>query len=289
MKVLLVEDEFHTLLELKELVSEYKEGMEITALANSEEALKSCESENYQIALLDIEMPRKNGIELAMEIYRVLPEIKIAFVTAYNHFATEAFDAYAIDYILKPVRKQRLYKSLDRLVAACGEDKVSKIEINIKTFGKFEVTVDGEIVKWKRQKAYELCAFLVMHTNQPIHKEKIIDILFPEFSLSKATVQLHTAISYIRKLGIKIEYFNNSYRFVPDNATVDLAQFEAAIHEFKSVDLIEKKDLIRMKKILKSCSGDFYDEDGFSWSLSNKEHLKNQYRWLYKKYKENTG
>ena len=289
MKVLLVEDELHTLLALKELVSEYKDGIEINAIADSEEALKSCESENYQIALLDIEMPRKNGIELAMEIYRILPDIKIAFVTAYNHFATEAFDVYAIDYILKPVRQQRLYKSLDRLVAACGDKKESEKGIKIKTFGKFEVIIDGEIVKWKRQKAYELCAFLVMHTNEPVHKEKIIDVLFSEFSLSKATVQLHTTISYIRKLGLKIEYFNNSYRIVPDNVTIDLVEFEAAILEFKGIDRIEKRELVKMKKVLKSCSGDFYDEDGFSWSLPNKEHLKNQYRWLYKKYKEKTG
>lgn len=286
MKVLLVEDELHTLLELKEFVSEYNVGMAITAISDSQEALESCESENYQIALLDIDMPRKNGIELAMEIYRILPEIKIAFVTAYNHFATEAFDAYAIDYILKPVRKERLYKSLDRLVSACGEIKKNDIEVDIKTFGKFEVTIDGEIVKWKRQKAYELCAFLVMHYNQPIHKEKIIDILFPEYTLSKATVQLHTAVSYIRKLGIKIEYFNNSYRFVSDDAKLDLIQFEAAIIHFRGLDKIDRSSRQKMKKVLKSCSGDFYDEDGFSWALANKEHLKNQYRWLYKKYKE---
>lgn len=289
MKVLLVEDELHTLTELKDLVSTYKIEMCITALTDSEDALERCLHENFQIALLDIEMPRKNGIELAMEIYRILPDIKIAFVTAYNHFATEAFDAYAIDYILKPLRKERLYKSLDRLVAACGDITESEVEISIRTFGKFEVKVKGEIVKWKRQKAYELCAYLVMHYNKPIHKEKIIEILFSEYSLSKSTIQLHTAVSYIRKIGLRIEYFNNSYRFVPDGVKLDLIEFESLLVSFKGLVKLTSNDLKQLKHILKVYSGDFYGEDGFGWSLANKEYLKNKYRWLYKKFKDSSS
>ncbi len=289
MKVLVVEDEQHTLNEIKELVSLYKSDIKITAISDSEEAIQACLNEDYQIALLDIEMPRKNGIELAMEIYQILPEIKIAFVTAYNHFATEAFEAYAIDYVLKPIRKERLFKSLDRLVAACGDKAETEVDFKISTFGKFEVSVNGEIVKWKRQKAYELCAFLVMHFNKPIHKEKLIEVLFPEFTLSKATVQLHTTVSYIRKVGIKIEYFNNSYRFVPDGVKLDLLDFEQALAKFKGMNQLTSSDSKQLRRVLKMCSGDFYEEDAFVWSISNKEYLKNQYRMLYKKYKESTS
>src|SRR5699024_10415720 len=67
------------------------------------------------VLFLDIEMPNTNGLELAEKIIEVNPNIEIVFVTAYNEYAVQAFEVNALDYLLKPVKTERLAKTLARL------------------------------------------------------------------------------------------------------------------------------------------------------------------------------
>jgi DNA-binding LytR/AlgR family response regulator len=64
------------------------------------------------LVLLDIRMPGLSGIEVARRIGKAA---HIIFITAYDQYAIEAFDAGAIDYVLKPVQEDRLRKALDRV------------------------------------------------------------------------------------------------------------------------------------------------------------------------------
>ncbi|MCP3872727.1 MAG: response regulator transcription factor [Desulfobacteraceae bacterium] len=88
---------------------------ELTILGQAQngiEALSLIEQERPDIAFLDIKMPGMTGVEVAKKISGIC---KIVFITAYDHFAVQAFESEAVDYILKPVTQNRLEKTLIRL------------------------------------------------------------------------------------------------------------------------------------------------------------------------------
>jgi two-component system LytT family response regulator len=89
-------------------------GVEIVGEAGSgEEALAVIERTRPQLALLDLQMPGLGGLDV---VRRLPPDLLpvIAFVTAFDDFAIDAFELNAIDYVLKPARKERVEATLDR-------------------------------------------------------------------------------------------------------------------------------------------------------------------------------
>jgi len=116
MNILIVDDEINTLNEINFYVKKYNQFDFCVTSTNPFQALDEAEKTCFDIALLDIEMPGMNGLELAEQLINLFPHMRIAFITAYNSYATEAFDVNAIDYVLKPIREERIIKALDRLI-----------------------------------------------------------------------------------------------------------------------------------------------------------------------------
>jgi len=79
---------------------------------NGKEALQMVESLHPDIAFLDIKMPGLSGIEVAKKIAGLC---RIVFITAFDQYAVEAFESEAVDYLLKPVSKERLIHTMQRL------------------------------------------------------------------------------------------------------------------------------------------------------------------------------
>ena len=73
------------------------------------------ESENIDVVFMDISMPALNGIEAASRVFGINSSIKIIFLTAYEQYAIESFQANTVDYIIKPVTAKRLQHSLNKL------------------------------------------------------------------------------------------------------------------------------------------------------------------------------
>jgi two-component system LytT family response regulator len=90
------------------------EGVELAGeAASGEEAVTIIERERPHLALLDLQMPECGGLEVVRRVSRdILP--LVAFITAFDDFAVEAFELNAIDYLLKPVQRPRLQATLDR-------------------------------------------------------------------------------------------------------------------------------------------------------------------------------
>lgn len=74
------------------------------------------EDKQYHILLLDIEMPGINGVELAERIRKYDKGIQIVFVTGYMDYIAKGYDVDALNYLLKPVREEKLYEVLDKAV-----------------------------------------------------------------------------------------------------------------------------------------------------------------------------
>lgn len=112
MKVLIVDDEKPARDRLCQLVDDL-DGYEVAAqAANGHEALDRASEVKPDIVLLDIRMPGLDGIEAAHHLNAVDKPPAIIFTTAYDEYAVAAFDARAIGYVLKPVRRVKLEAAL---------------------------------------------------------------------------------------------------------------------------------------------------------------------------------
>ncbi len=113
MKVLIVDDEPSARERLRGLLAEIGSALEVAGEAgDGGEALRLIAKIQPDVVLLDIRMPRVDGIEAARQIARMPQPPAVIFTTAYDDYAVEAFEVGGIDYLLKPVRKQRLEAAL---------------------------------------------------------------------------------------------------------------------------------------------------------------------------------
>jgi len=112
MKVLVVDDEAPARARLCSMLDEIG-GYEVCAeAANGREALQQCEEKQPEVLLLDIRMPGMDGLEAARHLQSLQQPPAIIFTTAYNDYALQAFESHAVDYLLKPVRRERLDDAL---------------------------------------------------------------------------------------------------------------------------------------------------------------------------------
>jgi two-component system LytT family response regulator len=110
-RVLVVDDEEPARLLLTEILSRAPGVRVVRECANGFEALRAAAEDKPDAVFLDIEMPKLDGFEV-MELLD--PSVAVVFVTAYDQYAVKAFDAEAVDYVLKPFRVERILESLAR-------------------------------------------------------------------------------------------------------------------------------------------------------------------------------
>ncbi len=115
MRVLIVDDESPARARLRRLIEEL-EGVEVVGeAADGQAALEAQQRLHPDVLLLDIRMPGMDGMATARELARQTQPPAVIFTTAYGEHAIEAFEAEARDYLLKPVRKERLEQALSRV------------------------------------------------------------------------------------------------------------------------------------------------------------------------------
>lgn len=112
-RAVIADDELHLAEYLRDRLGELWPELVILPLAaNGPDALRMLEDEEPDFAFLDIRMPGLNGLEVAR---RACGAARFVFVTAYDQYAVEAFEAEAVDYLLKPVTERRLEQTVRRL------------------------------------------------------------------------------------------------------------------------------------------------------------------------------
>ena len=114
MKVLIADDEPMARERLRALLAEHPDLRLVAEAADGNTALDACAEHTPDIVLLDIAMPGLDGLEAARHLADFEPRPAVVFCTAYDEHALSAFDAAAVDYLVKPVRRERLAAALDR-------------------------------------------------------------------------------------------------------------------------------------------------------------------------------
>lgn len=117
LSVLVVDDEAPARARLRDLLADIAlevPNQVIAEAANGVLALAAMEGKTIDVVLVDIRMPKMDGIELARHLSLLEQPPAVIFVTAYDTYAVQAFELNAVDYLLKPVRSQRLVTALQK-------------------------------------------------------------------------------------------------------------------------------------------------------------------------------
>ena len=122
MRALIVDDERLARVELTKLLEKFPEIEIVGEASNGEEAIDKIEELNPELVFLDIQMPGMTGFEV-LEHLHLVPQI--IFVTAYDEYALKAFEANALDYILKPVELTRLEKAINKVIEQKEEESLN--------------------------------------------------------------------------------------------------------------------------------------------------------------------
>lgn len=113
MRVLLVDDETLALDRLRTFFEDIEDTEIVGEARNGDEALDKIAALGPDLVILDIQMPGRNGLRAAAAM-TTEPRPELVFVTAHEHYAPDAFDVDAADYLLKPVRFDRLRQAVER-------------------------------------------------------------------------------------------------------------------------------------------------------------------------------
>jgi DNA-binding LytR/AlgR family response regulator len=115
---LVVDDEAPALSDLAYLLDQDQRVGSVRTVGSGPDALRALEDGGTDVVFCDIKMPGLDGLDLARVLARFAEPPQVVFVTAYEQHAVDAFDLHATDYLLKPVRAQRLSEAVRRVLDA---------------------------------------------------------------------------------------------------------------------------------------------------------------------------
>lgn len=175
MKIIVVDDEKLVLSTLQKRIKEVSPESEVVAFDLSQDALEYAQANDVDIAFLDISMPVINGITLAKSLKKIHPQINVIFCTAHTDFMQDAIELHASGYLLKPATRESINKALGNLLYPAA---VRLPEVFVRTFGEFDIFIDGKAVTFNRQKAKEMLAYLVDMRCGVVSKKDLAAVLF---------------------------------------------------------------------------------------------------------------
>ena len=234
MNVICVDDERILMEDTVSMCRALPEVSEAMGFTRAADALEWLKSNPVDLALLDIDMPDMNGLELAIRIKNLSPDTAVIFLTGYAKYAVDAFALRASGYLLKPVSTDALAADVKYVCSIKGKPLPAKKQVSIRTFGGFEVYVNGQQVKFRMKKSKELLAYLVDRQGNSLTRPELSAILWEDRMYDRKQQKLLDV--YIRSLRntlaeYEIEHIfemrRGTLRVLPEAFDCDLYRFFA--------------------------------------------------------------
>lgn len=194
--------------------------------------------EELSYAFLDIQMRGMNGLEVAAQLKKIHPHVVLFFCTAYSEYAFDAFGLCAKGYLLKPIQAQEIERVLDEMILDWRESPSCLVkDIRIQTFGNFGVFVDNALLKFEREKAKELLAYLVDRRGSPVTTAQIATVLWEDAYDRKLKNKTTAIISSLRNTlkAAGIEYILIK---TWNNLALDVSKVKCDAYDFEKGDLL---------------------------------------------------
>lgn len=235
------------------------------------------------IAFLDIEMPKINGIELADQIMDIQDSINIIFVTAFSEYAVEAFRCHALDYLLKPVNKDRLEMTIKRISDIPVATHHLSHLVKVNCFGRLTVTIDEKALKFRTAKAEELFAYLIDNNGQPMHRNYIMDAFWCDYDGDRALVLFNTTLHYLKKafnqFGVKLNVIHQRGTYSLDMADME-CDAVSFCHQVGKLKNVTDDNVEECEKVLGLYIGNYLEQNDYEWTLQKRMTIKDQYAQL---------
>ena len=276
-RAIVVDDEPAAVGKLSDLLRDSELIAVVDGYTNPLEALDRITTESYDVVFLDIDMPGMDGITLANRILDIAAHVRIVFVTAYNQYAIEAFELHALDYLLKPVTKDRLKKTLARvqnIPKQTGGVRESRLKVHC--FGKLRVELeDGSYVKWRTKKTEELFAYLLDQNGAWVGKEKFLDLLWGNFLKPQGLTNLYTCIYQLRKT---LSDIGRPSLLVNENGMfrLDMEQIESDLQLYEqctSVTKLDENNRPEYERMVELAVTGYFEWNYYDWTEMKRKHL----------------
>ena len=213
----------------------------VRGFTNTAAALNWIAEHPVDLALLDIDMPGMSGLQLAEKIRDISSHTSIIFITAFSEYALDAFDVHPSGYLLKPFDQQKLVKEVEWALSIQTSKETS--HIIVKTFGHFEIMVNGKTLNFRRSKSKELLAYLVDRRGSGISRQDAFSALWENRPYDiRMQKQMDVVIRSLRDtlqqygIGHLFELKNRNLRILPELIDCDFYHFldgeTESIHSF---------------------------------------------------------
>lgn len=279
-QTILVDDEKLSLIPMIEKLKQYNEIDIVKAYSDPNQVLSDMKDIHFNVAFLDIEMKKIDGLTLAKEIHLINPNVQIVFVTAHSEYAIHAFELDSTDYLLKPVTTRRLDKTIHRLkqnlnrIANQPLDSTPTNELIVKTFGELLLYYNDKPVSFKTAKVKELFAFFITYRNTYIHRDIIIEKLWPNHDYKKAKIHLHTCLSHLRKLleqmnqAGTIEFKDQHYCLNLQISFCDSFEIDDVL---EGLDSVNDANISIFEKIANLYKDPYLELNGYEWAYEKSQ------------------
>lgn len=176
MRAIIVDDEPLVLKRFSRLAAGIPDLTIVGQFESAEKALDYAAENPFETAFLDVEMPIKNGVQLAKELRLIRPDLVIVFVSAYDEYLWDFNQIGGDYYILKPYNKETLEMAMERLRLLLWRQHK---EVYIQTFGRFLVLKNGKPLPLSG-KAKEILALIVTRRGKEISNEEIYSTIWED-------------------------------------------------------------------------------------------------------------
>ncbi|WP_240418433.1 response regulator [Paenibacillus periandrae] len=291
MKALLVDDERLALIQLEKMLKELADIQIVGTSMNPLQAIEMAGELMPDVIFMDIQMPELSGLQAAELLQDICPSAEIVFVTAFDEYAIQAFELQALDYVLKPLQRKRLLKTLHRLkqkhvptpsVPTLGEP------VSIRCFPSLQIEYKEdqaeELIKWRTTKGQELFAYLLHHRGQLVRKSELLDLLWPDIDPKKATTLLYTTIYQIRQnlkrnaIDIPIQSLSAEEGYMLDAGRVRLESDEWE-HNLRMLEHVNVNNLAAHQRVLDMYRGEYLGKHDYLWAEGDRQRMA--MRWLH--------
>lgn len=280
---IVVDDEKPAIIRMKKLIKVDGRLDVIDSFTNANQALTYC-IENYpDVVFLDIDMPEINGLYLGKIINEKCPDTLIVYTTAYSEYTKEAYENYAIGYLLKPIMENKFSKVINIISRLNHTSKSSRI-LRVRTLGTKSIVWNNSIISFRTKNAEEFFYRLLHKKGEWISQDTFIENFWPNKDYEYGKKQLHTVVYYCRQALVPIskqiiEYNLNAYRLNMNYISWDYLDLINLLDEYENKK-ITKKELLNIYELDK---GIYFEDSTYIWAYSCADLLNMRLKDFYSK------
>jgi two-component SAPR family response regulator len=245
-------------------------------------ALEAAGECHPDVVFLDIDMPGLGGLELALGIQANHPGVIVIFVTAHAQYALEAFRAFPLDFLLKPIKEARLDETVKHLRVQhklLHPVSPEEREVRIRCFGRFELLA-GDEVKWETRRVRELLLYLIDRRGEAPSRDELLEALFggrrDRNTLNNLRMTVFRLRNLIHALDAEGKYLRmgGDYSLTITRGVCDFTDFMAFA---RGNAAITDRNAAEAARALNLCRGPYLENEGCEWAQESAREVEAEY------------